>query len=47
MEANGRTDHGVTPVLTLTPTLTLTQADGRTDHEAMPVHEGVKYGANM
>ena len=22
-------------------------ADGRTDHEAMPVHSGVKYGANM
>jgi len=22
-------------------------ADGRTDHEAMPVHEGVKYAANM
>ena len=23
------------------------QTDGRTDHEAMPVHAGVKYGANM
>jgi hypothetical protein len=23
------------------------EADGRTDHEAMPVHEGVKFGANM
>ena len=22
-------------------------SDGRTDHEAMPVHAGVKYGANM
>ena len=23
------------------------RADQRTTHEAMPVHEGVKYGANM
>ena len=23
------------------------EADSRTDHEAMPVHQGVKYGANM
>ncbi len=23
------------------------EADGRTDHEAMPVHAGIKFGANM
>ena len=23
------------------------EADMRTDHEAMPVHKGIKYGANM